>query len=516
MEIRLIEIETTDSTSVEVQRRIDSGQETLPFAVFALEQSSGKGRRGNQWQSPRGNLYLSLALPANGLKLEHVGLLPLKCASLVSWWLAVNYQLRITLKWPNDLLFAGQKLGGILSETSSKSGILGNIVVGIGINLNVAPELADGSYHSTSLKNILRLNEDLNPAKCAHSLVRFFEQHWKTVDITESLDDYRHFAIEPGQLWIKNASWSEIYQTDSISASGQLNLKSISPGHEALSLSSTDDSVKWIYSLGKKFDDAMPICVADVGNSRTKLAYFARASDHEPVLLVSAESDAQIKGWCDEALLQLNAAGLPRGFSWPVHIISVNSERESGLRGALGPEFIPVSVPHRPVRYRGNYQVAMMGQDRLALIESYLARNSGLPAVLVSAGTATTVDFIDAEGVHLGGWIAAGIQSSLDSLAENADALPALRFRESVAESGGRIPWGLDTAGAMTEGAFEAAVGLCLRGRILLARHIGAKPSSISIHISGGFGALISAEVEGSVFSASTVLDGVRRLVIGG
>ncbi len=516
MEIRLIEIESADSTSVEVQRRMDSGQETVPFAVVALEQTSGKGRRGNQWQSPKGNLYLSLALPANGLKPEHAGLLPLKCASLVSWWLAVNYQIRITLKWPNDLLFAGQKLGGILTEASSKNGIVGNIIVGIGINLNISPELTDGSYQPTCLKDMIRSSEEINPTKCAHSLVRFFEQHWKTVDIAESVADYRHFAIEPGQLWMKNSKWSEIYQTESLSQSGQLNLKSISSSQSSLSLSATDDSIKWIYSMRGEGVEAMPLCVADVGNSRTKLAFYSSAFDQEPLLMVSAESSDQIKGWCDESIAQLQSAGLPKGSSWPIHVISVNSAQESQLVHALSSEFFPVSVPHRPVRYRGNYQVSAMGQDRLALIESYLARGTGQPAVLVSAGTATTVDFIDADGVHLGGWIAAGIQSSLDSLAENADALPAIKFRESVTESGGKIQWGLDTAGAMSAGAFEAAVGLCLRGRVLLSRHVGAKPSSISIHISGGFGALISAEVESSVFSASSVLDGIRRMVLGG
>jgi BirA family transcriptional regulator, biotin operon repressor / biotin---[acetyl-CoA-carboxylase] ligase len=83
--------------------------------AIAQQQSSGRGQHGRSWCSEPGGLYLSLALEPDW-PLTHRA--QLTCMS--AWGIAValnNLGLPIRIKWPNDLFFEGQKLGGILTET---------------------------------------------------------------------------------------------------------------------------------------------------------------------------------------------------------------------------------------------------------------------------------------------------------------------------------------------------------------------------------------------------------------
>lgn len=83
--------------------------------AIAQRQSSGRGQRGQRWQSEPGGLYLSLALEPDW-PIAHSALLT--CCS--AWGIATalnNLGLPVQIKWPNDLFFADKKLGGILTET---------------------------------------------------------------------------------------------------------------------------------------------------------------------------------------------------------------------------------------------------------------------------------------------------------------------------------------------------------------------------------------------------------------
>ena len=106
-------------------------------ACVAETQTAGRGRRGRPWVSPRGaNLYLSVlrtftAVPdsLHGLSLA-VGV----AVARTMWSLDVR---GIALKWPNDILLGGEKLGGILLEMSGRSGGPWRVVTGIGINVDM-------------------------------------------------------------------------------------------------------------------------------------------------------------------------------------------------------------------------------------------------------------------------------------------------------------------------------------------------------------------------------------------
>ena len=115
---------------------------------IADEQTAGRGRGGHTWHSaPADGLYLS-ALVKPSLQLRDALLLSLATGLAAQAAIRSTTSLSIDLRWPNDLLLDGHKLGGILAETAVESGAAASLryaVIGIGINLNHAsfpPELA--------------------------------------------------------------------------------------------------------------------------------------------------------------------------------------------------------------------------------------------------------------------------------------------------------------------------------------------------------------------------------------
>jgi BirA family biotin operon repressor/biotin-[acetyl-CoA-carboxylase] ligase len=108
------------------------------YCCFAELQTAGRGRRGRQWQSPFGrNIYLSMvwefqsgAAALEGLSLS-IGLAVVRSLQI----LGVN---GAGVKWPNDVLYDGKKLAGILLEMQGDPSGLCQVVVGLGLNVNLS------------------------------------------------------------------------------------------------------------------------------------------------------------------------------------------------------------------------------------------------------------------------------------------------------------------------------------------------------------------------------------------
>ena len=130
--------ETLPSTNQMLWNLIDQGAEP-GTVVIATQQTAGRGQWGRQWSSPSGGLYLSVAIAPN-LPAQHSYQLTL-CSA---WGIATELRARgipVGLKWPNDLMLCGRKLGGILTETKVQQGRITKAVVGVGINwANPVPE----------------------------------------------------------------------------------------------------------------------------------------------------------------------------------------------------------------------------------------------------------------------------------------------------------------------------------------------------------------------------------------
>ncbi len=137
---RLEIFETLASTSDTCIERAKSGAPE-GLAILAHRQSAGRGSRGRHWQSPPGNLNLSILLRP-GLPAAQASMFPLLTGIAVSDALCAFLPADTApmLKWPNDVLLNGAKLAGILIDAAPQGQNIDWLVLGIGINLVHAPE----------------------------------------------------------------------------------------------------------------------------------------------------------------------------------------------------------------------------------------------------------------------------------------------------------------------------------------------------------------------------------------
>lgn len=145
---RIIRLSETGSTNADAMRFALAG-EALPLWVLAERQTAGRGRAGRAWASMPGNLQSSLAI-ASKAPLQRAGELSL-IAGIAAFEairsmspLAERSGLR--LKWPNDVLIANAKAGGVLVETTvargepafqNGAGFLA--IIGFGLNVATGP-----------------------------------------------------------------------------------------------------------------------------------------------------------------------------------------------------------------------------------------------------------------------------------------------------------------------------------------------------------------------------------------
>lgn len=146
--------EEIDSTNAYLLNTNNINNGTVALADF---QTAGRGRLSRKWEAPTSdallfsfvlNKDLNLYSPAAFTFIASVGVLE----GLAS----IYYGLRLSLKWPNDIIYNGKKICGILVESKSAGNTLSKVVVGIGININQDEEFFawHNFGHATSLKMI--------------------------------------------------------------------------------------------------------------------------------------------------------------------------------------------------------------------------------------------------------------------------------------------------------------------------------------------------------------------------
>ena len=126
------EIGSTNDEAKTKLTEIENSTDSL--AIFAEQQTSGRGRSGKTWESPANvNIYLSFGWYSS-LKLSDLEGLSLASGVEISNHLEPIIGESLKLKWPNDLFLSEKKTGGILVETTSnKEGT--SIVIGVGLNV---------------------------------------------------------------------------------------------------------------------------------------------------------------------------------------------------------------------------------------------------------------------------------------------------------------------------------------------------------------------------------------------
>lgn len=105
--------------------------------LLAEEQTAGRGRLDRSWWAPAGTCLLMSLLLRPALPLPLAGQLTMRMGLGAAEGIAQVTGVEPQLKWPNDLLVGGRKLGGMLTELNSADGRLNYAVLGLGLNVNV-------------------------------------------------------------------------------------------------------------------------------------------------------------------------------------------------------------------------------------------------------------------------------------------------------------------------------------------------------------------------------------------
>lgn len=112
--------------------------------ISAKTQTNGRGRRERTWISPQGNLYASFGF-------HHAGKAQVSSCGIVMAISCCQVIDRCAIKWPNDLLIDGMKVGGILTEVKSNW-----VIVGVGINLNTPIDLPNTTHVNLEIEPFLK------------------------------------------------------------------------------------------------------------------------------------------------------------------------------------------------------------------------------------------------------------------------------------------------------------------------------------------------------------------------
>ncbi|MDP4796824.1 MAG: biotin--[acetyl-CoA-carboxylase] ligase [Rhodospirillales bacterium] len=185
----LIAFESVGSTMVEARKLAEQGEGVAPDGtlVWAREQTEGRGRRGNTWDSPKGNFYSSLivrpdVMVARAAELSFVT----GCAVFDTIGELCEPGLECRLKWPNDVLLSDEKIAGLLLETKAEAGKpVDYVIIGLGVNLKSNPD--DTPYPTT---NFLAQGQIIPDTVFLESYARHF-MDWATRWVEDGFEPIR-------------------------------------------------------------------------------------------------------------------------------------------------------------------------------------------------------------------------------------------------------------------------------------------------------------------------------------
>lgn len=169
----------TKVTSTQDKARDIAGKATGKGAVIAsLAQTAGKGRFGKEWFSPKGGLWFSILLYPE-ISPKEASMLTMVAGVSVIEALKVFYDIKVEMKWPNDIVIKDKKgglrkVGGILTEASIKNKKLEYVIIGTGINVNNLVDMK--VFKAISIKGIAGRKLDLK--KLLNKILMCFDTYY--------------------------------------------------------------------------------------------------------------------------------------------------------------------------------------------------------------------------------------------------------------------------------------------------------------------------------------------------
>ena len=157
--MQIIKLNATDSTNLFLKRLVREGSVMDNTVVVAEYQTEGRGQIGNSWVSEPGknlifSVFKQLPFPAADKQFY----ISMAVALAVYNALKNIGVLELSIKWPNDILSANKKIGGILIENTIKNTKTQDVIIGVGLNVN--QQDFPGLPRASSLKNITGITHD--------------------------------------------------------------------------------------------------------------------------------------------------------------------------------------------------------------------------------------------------------------------------------------------------------------------------------------------------------------------
>ena len=486
--------ECPSSNDCVLEKAKQSPQAAHRALVVAHQQSRGRGRQGKSWQNRLGEcLMFSLGWAFERAQHE-LGALAL-VAALACRQALHKLGVQAQIKWPNDLVMGADKLGGILIETV-RSGGRSVAVIGIGINFVLPKEVAQAASVQAALvaeRKAAVSAEALLDALLAElaALLPVFD----TQGFAPMLADYQaanrdqgrpvrllqqgqtvHEGVvagvtEAGALKLRTEAGERIV------VSGEISLRlpeAAAPAPNApegyLLLGGGNSQLKWAWVHGGQIGEIGRAPYRDLG----KLGEEWRArSDGISRIIGSAV--------CGEAKKALVAAQLPQPIEW-----LASMPQGLGIRNHY----------RNPVEHGADRWFNALGARRF----------SSHACVVVSCGTAVTIDALTEDNHYLGGTIMPGFHLMKEAMAQKT---------ANLNRPIGRVyPFPTTTANALASGMMDAGCGSILLMHARLQEKAGAG-RQVDVVLTGG-GAAKVAQALPSAFTLDNTVKIVDNLVIYG
>ena len=188
MPTEIIELNEIDSTNDELRRLAEKGAKHFTV-VTAKKQTRGKGRYSRMWESPDGNLFLSILIRKPDMETAHqLSFVSAMAVLETVQTLLSNHE--ISVKWPNDVLVNGKKIAGILLESSTSHNKIDYIIIGFGVNVKKSPDYAT---------NMRELGYKGSFGQVKDTLIKEFKKFY------EMWQDENFGRIS--ELWLRNAAY---------------------------------------------------------------------------------------------------------------------------------------------------------------------------------------------------------------------------------------------------------------------------------------------------------------------
>ena len=195
--MNIIELKTIDSTNRYLKNLIHTDTQLPNFlTVFTPQQTAGVGQYGAKWQTePYMNLTFSTLFIPNNLSIENAFLLNMIVPiTILKTLKEMNITEEINIKWPNDVIMAHKKIGGILIENILKGHQIIKSVIGIGLNVNQTN--FENLPKASSLKKIIGNNFDIKLLmKCIVTNLEDTLSTLSTASFEDIYNEYKNYLF---------------------------------------------------------------------------------------------------------------------------------------------------------------------------------------------------------------------------------------------------------------------------------------------------------------------------------